>query len=99
MHPFLLTLIHLAIAAALLLFGSFVTAIVASQSSMRGAGYALYAYAAVGVVGLIALGVSLYLRSAHVGIGQRVVWVVLYGAGAAAMALMFAFVTLVMTNR
>ncbi len=58
MHPFLLTLIHLAIATGGLLLGCFVTAVVASQSSMRGAGYALWVFAAVGVIGLIALGVS-----------------------------------------
>lgn len=99
MHPFLLTLIHLAIAAGGLLFGCLMTVVVASQSSMRGAGYAVWTFAAVGVIGLIALGVSLFQRAAHVGMGQRVFWVVLYGAGAAGLALLFGVMTMIATNR
>ena len=99
MHPFLLTLIHLAIATGGLLVGSFLTAIVASQSSMRGAGYALWMFLAVGSIGLISLAVSLFQRAAHVGMGQRVLWVVLYGVGAAGLALGFGVLTLIATNR
>ena len=99
MHPFLLTLIHLAIAFAGLLIGSFVTAIVASQSNLQGAYNALYAYAAIALIGLIGLGYSLFQRASHVATGQRVAWLVLYAAGAACLVLVFGFVTLVMTNR
>lgn len=95
----LLTLIHTGIAGIGLLFGSIVTALIASHSSMRGAGWALYAFAAVAVVGLVGLGVSLYARSAHVRVGQRVAWVFLYAACAIAMAVVVGVVTMIASDR
>jgi uncharacterized membrane protein len=99
MHPFLLTLIHLAIVCGGLMTGLFVTAMVASQSSAQVIGQTLWIFAAVTTIGLIGLAASMYRRTAHVPGGQRILWLVGFAVGAAALALVFGVTTLIVANR
>jgi len=99
MHPFLLTLIHLAIVCGGLMIGLFVTAVIANQSSTDVTDQTVRVFTAVALIGLIGLAASMYRKTAHVRRGQRVLWLTAFGVGAAALALVFGVTTLIVANR